>query len=143
MSAPRLRVCGLAVRDGAVLAVQHEKDGRRYYLLPGGGVDAGERLAVALAREFQEELGVEARAGRLLTACDTIAPDGSRHIVHLVFAVTLRGEPRATGSDPRVIGPAWLPLASLGQVDFYPDIAGWLARAGELEGVEVLAPDWK
>ena len=141
----RLRVCGVAVRDGQLLTVQHEKDGRRYHMLPGGGVDPGDRLAASLAREFVEELGVEAVPGRLLMACDTIAPDRSRHIVHLVFAVELKGEPRATNVDARVVGPAWIPLAQLGDVEFYPDITGWLACAcAEAQtGAPVLEPEWK
>jgi ADP-ribose pyrophosphatase YjhB (NUDIX family) len=133
------------VRDGAVLAVQHQKAGRRYFMLPGGGVDAGERLAEGLAREFAEELGVVARPGRLLLACDTIAPDRSRHIVHLVFAVEIEGEPRATGADERVVGPAWLSRERLGEVTFYPDILEWLKGALEAgpRGADVLAPEWR
>lgn len=145
MTAVRVRAAGLAIRDGRVLAVQHEKDGRRYYLLPGGGVDAFERMGAALARELSEELGVTAVPGRLLMACDSIAPDRSRHILHLVFAVELAGEPRATARDPRVVGPAWLTATELAGATFYPDIVPWILRvlAGEAApGAEVLAPEW-
>ena len=141
----RVRVSGLAVRDGAFLAVQHEKDGRRYYMLPGGGADAGERLRASLERELSEELGVTARAGDLLMACDTIAPDRSRHILHLVLAMQVEGEARATGSDARVVGARWITRAELDGVTFYPDIADWIKGALESAptGAPVLAPAWK
>jgi hypothetical protein len=38
----RIRVAGLIVKDGRLLLVAHEKNGRRYWLVPGGGVDYGE-----------------------------------------------------------------------------------------------------
>lgn len=145
MSTVRVRVSGLALRDGAFLAVQHEKDGRRYYMLPGGGLDAGERLRPCLERELAEELGVEARAGDLLMTCDTIAPDASRHILHLVLAMQVTGEPRATGDDARVVGAAWLTRADLDRVVFYPEITDWLKAALERAptAVPVLSPAWK
>ena len=39
MSGPRIRVAGLLINGGRVLLVRHEKDGRSYWLLPGGGVE--------------------------------------------------------------------------------------------------------
>lgn len=141
----RVRVSGLAVRAGSLLAVEHEKDGKRYFLLPGGGADAGHRLGENLERELAEELGVKARAGALLMACDTIAPDASRHILHLVLAMEVDGEPRATGDDKRVVGAAWLSRADLDRVTFYPDITEWLKSALDAgrPSVPVLAPAWK
>jgi ADP-ribose pyrophosphatase YjhB (NUDIX family) len=151
----RLRVSGLVVRSGRLLAVRHRKEGRSYYLLPGGGVDVGERLPACLEREFAEELGVTACAGALLLACDSISPERGRHIVHLVFATRIQGEPRATGRDPRVAGSAWLDAAELAAAEFHPDIKAWLAvrlargpagaagaaGAGD-EGASYLAPEW-
>lgn len=44
--------------DGQVALMHASKRG--YYKLPGGGVDAGEELMAALARELMEELGCKA-----------------------------------------------------------------------------------
>ncbi|MFP4173447.1 MAG: NUDIX domain-containing protein, partial [Candidatus Hydrogenedentota bacterium] len=60
---PRIRVAAIAVRDGAILLVRHEKHGERYWLLPGGGVDFGETLTEALAREVREETGLAIEVG--------------------------------------------------------------------------------
>ena len=55
---PRIRVSAILRREGRVLLRRHEKDGRQYWLLPGGGVNAGESLVDALRRELAEECGI-------------------------------------------------------------------------------------
>ena len=57
---PRIRVSAILRWQGRVLLCRQEKPGKEYWLLPGGGVDAGESLIEALRRELREELGVEA-----------------------------------------------------------------------------------
>ena len=59
MMEPRIRVSALLRRGERVLLCRHEKVGRHYWLLPGGGVNGGETLVRALQRELTEELGIE------------------------------------------------------------------------------------
>lgn len=47
----------IVVRDDKILVMRRNKFGQEYYILVGGGVDAGETLEQALAREIQEETG--------------------------------------------------------------------------------------
>ena len=55
---PRIRVSAILRWGGRILLCRHEKDGRHYWLLPGGGVNSGESLVRALHRELSEEVGV-------------------------------------------------------------------------------------
>lgn len=54
--------------DGALLVTSATEPGTGRVLVrsPGGGIDPGETAAAAVVRELREELGVEARAPRLL-----------------------------------------------------------------------------
>jgi ADP-ribose pyrophosphatase YjhB (NUDIX family) len=117
---PRIRVAAVVVKADRVLLVQHQKGDERYWMLPGGGVDHGETLVTALARELDEELCVAIDVGPMLFMNDSIAPDGTRHIVNIHFAATIRaGEPRL-GEDERIVDVAYHPIADLDRLVLRP-----------------------
>jgi len=62
----RVRAAGLGIIGSAVLVVKHRKDGRSYWLLPGGGIRVGESAKTALQREIREELNISVVVGDLL-----------------------------------------------------------------------------
>lgn len=136
---PRIRVAGLLVNGGRVLLVRHEKEGRSYWLLPGGGVEAGEQLEDAVRREFAEECSITPSAvhGPVAMA-ETIPPPhlaAGRHILHMIFAI--EAEPEATGAlasvDEAVLGHAFVDQRRLRDLDLRPPIHDFLAayRAGD------------
>ena len=58
---PRIRVSAILRWKGRMLLCRHEKPGKEYWLLPGGGVNTGESLVDALHRELAEEIGIDER----------------------------------------------------------------------------------
>lgn len=66
MEDPRHRVGALIVRNNKVLLIYRRKPSGVYYVLPGGGVEAGETPKEALAREMKEEAGIDCQVGELL-----------------------------------------------------------------------------
>jgi len=119
----RIRVaCAAVDAAGRVLLVQHRKEGRDYWLLPGGGVEAGETLLEAARRELVEETGLDGEVGRIVLVCESIDAQHGRHIVHVVFAATVGAGALRPGYDGRLVDAAWLPVDQLATLPLFPAV---------------------
>jgi ADP-ribose pyrophosphatase YjhB (NUDIX family) len=130
VSSPRIRVAAVIPHGDGILVVRHRKDGEMYHLLPGGGVEIGETVAAALRREVLEETGIECEPVTPLFINDSIAPDGSRHVLQLTFLVRPTGGALgAASADPRVDAVEPVAFAQLADLDLRPPMAAELLRA--------------
>ena len=95
----RIRVCGLCIKGGRILLVNHAglRDGD-FWAPPGGGIEFGETAPEALEREFREETGLQIRVGEFLFVCELVSPP--LHSVELFFDVEALGGTLLTGTDP-------------------------------------------
>ena len=84
---PRVRVAGILIEDDRVLLIEHTKNDRSYWLLPGGGVDWGESIEEAIKREFLEETNLTVEIENFLFISETLAPDNTKHVINLYFRV--------------------------------------------------------
>jgi ADP-ribose pyrophosphatase YjhB (NUDIX family) len=86
---PRIRVSALLRRGDAMLLIRHQKGVRSYWLLPGGGVEAGETLTEALARELLEECSLtDVPLHGPIAMAESISPPGIvplKHVVHVIY----------------------------------------------------------
>ncbi len=130
-SRPRIRVAVALCEDDRLLLVEHSKGDHKYWLLPGGGLEWGEGVKEAARRELLEETGVEAEIGHLLLASETVAPDGARHLLHLVFSARRLGcAPTALLKEERITDVAWIPISQVADLTFHPPIGPTLAQMG-------------
>lgn len=132
----RVSAKAVIVREGRLLVTRNVDHEGIFYLLPGGGQEAGESLPAAVQRECREEIGVEVEVHDLLLVRDYIGRhhefaevDQKVHQVELMFRCTLPPDqvPRL-GAAPdsrqatvwRQTGIEWLPLERLGEYRLYP-----------------------
>lgn len=98
---------------------------------PGGTLDPGETLAVAAAREAEEEAGVHVTVGRMLYLQEFRPAGRAEHVIEVAFLAAPQDE-RPTAAEGRVepAGPAVRPWAAW----FIQDVDGprrevrWFSR---------------
>ncbi|MEJ7644489.1 MAG: NUDIX hydrolase [Chryseolinea sp.] len=95
----RIRVCGLLFDDEHLLLANHRglNDGD-FWSPPGGGVEFGEPMAVALQREFMEETGLNITVHQFAFGCELLR--GPLHAIELFFWTEKTGGKLSTGYDP-------------------------------------------
>ena len=132
---PRIRVSAILRWSDRLLLCRHEKGGRDYWLLPGGGVNSGESLVDALHRELGEEVGIddELPVEGPVAIVDSIAPQrtfAGKHVVHIIFAGDLSGRSleRATSHDAAVRGHRLFAASELDGIVLHPPIQRFLQR---------------
>ncbi len=146
---PRIRVSAVLRWRGAILLCRHEKPGKEYWLLPGGGVNSGESLVDALQRELTEEIGIDedVPVEGPVAIVDSIAPQrtlSAKHVVHIIFAGDLTGRSleAVRSEDAAVRGHRLFALEELDGVVLHPPIQRFLRRWRPGDPVAYLGALW-
>jgi 8-oxo-dGTP diphosphatase len=150
-AAPRIRVSAILRWRDRILLCRHEKQGGDRWLLPGGGVNAGESLLEALQRELAEEIGIVELEDELpvegpVAIVDSISPNpwAPKHVVHIIFASDLTGQSleAVTSKDAAVRGHRLFALAELEALPLHPPIQRFLRRWRPGDPVAYLGALW-
>ncbi len=128
-SKPRLSASVVLRRGDEVLLIQRGNEPfRGQWSLPGGGVEFGETLREAAARELREEAGLVADIELELGAFELLPPvTGSSHVVIIAFTASYRGGEAIAGNDAAAI--AWVRLADLVRYELAPSTEAAIRRA--------------
>jgi 8-oxo-dGTP pyrophosphatase MutT (NUDIX family) len=121
----RTRAGIILVENGRVLLIERRREGKHYFVCPGGGVEPGESFEAAAVREAREELGVDVE------------------LTHAVFQVNFGGQQKyfvgqVVGGTVQLLPfdehklrgsyqPAWIPIERLIELDVRPpELLGWI-----------------
>lgn len=78
----------LIIKDGKMAAIKIRDAGEEWYIMPGGGQEAGETLNEAVCREVSEELGIAIECKELLFVVEGVHGE-TFHRVDLIFLVNI------------------------------------------------------
>jgi 8-oxo-dGTP pyrophosphatase MutT (NUDIX family) len=88
------------------------RDEAPFWVLPGGGREAGESAEACVAREVREEAGIEVAVGPLLYDVPADPPDGTYTRWRTYLCRVARGEAAPGGGEggAEITAVRWLPL---------------------------------
>ena len=115
----------LIIKEGRLLAIQCQREGKEYYTLPGGGQEPLESLEQTVIRECLEETGLSVRVKSLAAVQEEIITDPQWY-----FRCELaEKQPQTpTHHDLGQVGIQWIPLEQVGKLPILPE---WLREQSE------------
>jgi 8-oxo-dGTP diphosphatase len=124
---------GAVILDGdRVLLIKRAHEPLKgQWSLPGGGVELGETLERAIAREVREETGLEVDVGPIVDVIDRIVNDADgrveHHFVLVDFVCHQSGGVLCSASDADAA--EWVPLDRLAQYELADVTVGVIRKA--------------
>lgn len=156
---PSARLLMVDPHDRVLLVpVRDPVDGRRWWEIPGGGVEAGEDHFAAAVRELREETGYliePAIPTRLVWRADVVYTWLGRvhHTSQAVYRVDVterppRGSRALDAAEAGALGdPAWLTAGELFDsgvpVAPFPSVAGWMDLLAAREPIDLPSFGWE
>jgi ADP-ribose pyrophosphatase YjhB (NUDIX family) len=124
-----VRAVGIVLHDGKLLVMRRDHDGLQYFTFPGGGVEPGETVEEAVAREIREETSLVVVVDRLLYHHDLL-DDSDQYFYQCHYVsgqVALGGEELEESKRGDVHEPLWVETADLPTLTLYPlEVRDWL-----------------
>lgn len=120
------RAVAIVIKDNKVALIHRKKEGRDYWVFPGGGVEEGETPEEAVVREIQEELSLIGKAERLLFSVESY-PRGNKDPYFLCSVdsskIELGGPEKERHSKENWYDPQWVEFRKIRNVNLLPDAA--------------------
>lgn len=85
--------------EGKILMVKQTHEGKDVWMVPGGGIEAGENSEEAAIREVFEETGLEIRIVRLLWHVEEVSEKRGQRFVNFFLGQSTGGS-LSLGTDP-------------------------------------------
>ncbi|MEA2528545.1 MAG: 8-oxo-dGTP diphosphatase [Thermomicrobiales bacterium] len=112
------------IHDGRVALIERQRDGRTYYVIPGGGAEPGESTREAARREAEEELGLTVEIGELLAEDIYQGERNDFFAARMVdgeFGTGAGAELAADATSPSgSYAPVWMPVSQVPDVLLLP-----------------------
>lgn len=119
-----IRPAILIIENQRILTMQYNYGNQEVYNLPGGNLELGEYLSDALAREMQEELGIEVSVGEMILVGEVYFEERKKHTLHLLFeGKIISGIPTLNPKETSALAIKWLAINELEKVNLYPSLS--------------------
>ena len=128
-----IRAAAIVIKDNKILLMFRRKNGKEYYVLPGGGVEDNESVENATLRELLEETSIKAKIKKLLYE-HHYTDDGDQYyfLCDYVSGKAMLGkgvEKERMDNHLEIYKPEWVKLLNLKSILLYPlEIRDWVIQ---------------
>lgn len=120
----RARVIIYNPKLDSILLIHREKNGRNYWVIPGGGAKGKETPAQTAIREIREELELHFAAQDLSSIFEIEEADDKQVIfftkTNIDYTPSISGEELDRSSKDNVYLPSWVKLSELATINLLP-----------------------
>jgi len=121
----RPRSSAIIIKNDKILLMHRRKQGREYWVFPGGGIKKGETAEEAVVREVQEETGLTVNCKKLTCGWNK----KGKNIKHSFFLCNvlgndkpiLGGPEKERSSSQNWYKPEWVEIEAISNLVLYPE----------------------
>ncbi len=134
MSRIGIRAVGILIKSNKILLIHRTREGKEFWVLPGGGVEKNEKVEDTVVREIKEEAGIKSEIVKLLYTHE-YSDIGNQQFFYLCKYIS--GTPKLGNfnefqtmkSGNQIYKPVWVEIVKLPKMLLYPlEIRDWLVE---------------
>lgn len=134
MSVKRTRAVGILIKNNKILLIHRTREGKEYWVFPGGGKEDYETVEEAVVREIEEEASIKCKSIRLLYTHEYL-DIGHKH--HFYLCKYISGKPKLGNfnelqtmkRENQTYKPEWVRIDKLPKLLLYPlEIRDWIIQ---------------
>ena len=119
----RIRPAALIIENNHMLFLKYDYPSGSKFALPGGNVDSGETFPVTIARECEEELGIEVEVGEMIAVGQVHATTDYDACLHVIFEGDIvAGIPVLQAGETTANDLVWVSVDKIAELNIYPSM---------------------
>ncbi len=126
MARTGVRAVAIIIKNNKVALIHRKKEGKDYWVFPGGGVEEGETPEDAVVREVQEELSLDCKVVKLFFSVESYL-GGNKDPYFLCSAdsdeIKLGGPEKERQSEQDWYSPQWVEFEKVRNLNLLPKAA--------------------
>jgi 8-oxo-dGTP diphosphatase len=120
----RGRAAAIIIENKSLLVIHRIKNGREYYILPGGGIESNENIEAACIREVKEETGLHVTQLSPIFAYNNQGNSETYFRVQVISGTPILGKPEVDQHSPEdQYLLEWIAYDQLSKINLLPDAA--------------------
>lgn len=119
----RARVILYNSENDAILLIHRLKNGRDYWVIPGGGAEGNETPVETALREIEEELNIQLKPADLIHLLEYKSQENEHFFfaeMPFIAAPEISGEEKERSNNANVYQPDWVAVKDLTQINLMP-----------------------